>query len=40
MAGTRVREMLQRVERPPPEDSRREAAVILFQWATPEQYRI
>jgi len=30
----------QRVELPPPEDSRRAVAAILLPWATPAQYRI
>ena len=38
-SGTRVRERLERVEVPPPEDSRRQVAAILLQWATPAQSR-
>jgi len=34
-SGTRVRERLERVEVPPPEDSRSEVAAILLPWATP-----
>ncbi|MGH7405951.1 MAG: sulfate adenylyltransferase [Candidatus Methylomirabilales bacterium] len=40
LSGTRVREMLQRIELPPPEYSRREVAEILLQWANTDQYRI
>ena len=40
LSGTRVREMLQRIVLPPPEDSRREVAAILLQGATPAQYQI
>jgi len=40
LSGTRVREMLQRIEPPPPEYSRREVAEILLQWANTDQYRI
>ena len=40
LSGTRVREMLQRIELPPPEFSRREVAEILLQWANTDQYRI
>ncbi len=38
--GTRVREMVQRIEMPRPEDSRRAVAALLLRWATPAQYRI
>jgi sulfate adenylyltransferase len=40
LSGTKVREMLTRVELPPPEYSRREVAEILLQWANTDQYRI
>ena len=40
LSGTRVREMLQRIELPPPEYSRREVAEVLLQWANTDQYRI
>ena len=39
LSGTRVREMLQGIELPPPEDSRREVAEILLQWAPTDQFR-
>lgn len=37
LSGTRVREMLQGIELPPPEDSRREVAAIPRQRANPDQ---
>jgi sulfate adenylyltransferase len=40
LSGTKVREMLHRVELPPAEYSRREVAEILVQWANTDQYRI
>ncbi len=35
LSGTRVREMVQRIELPLPEDCRCEGAAILLRWATP-----
>ena len=40
LSGTKVREMLHRVELPPAEYSRTEVAEILVQWANTDQYRI
>ncbi len=40
LSGTRFRGMLQRIELPPPEYSRREVPAILIQWAHTDQYRI
>jgi len=39
LSGTRVREMLTRVELPPPEYTRPEVAQVLIQWATEEGYQ-
>jgi ATP sulfurylase len=38
LSGIRVSEMLQRIELPPPEDSRREVAAILLPWAPTDQH--
>ncbi len=40
LSGTKVREMLHRVELPPAEYTRREVAEVLLQWANTDQYRI
>ena len=39
LSGTKVGELLQWVELPPPEYSRCEVAAILLQWANPGQWR-
>ncbi|HEU5393664.1 MAG TPA: sulfate adenylyltransferase, partial [Candidatus Methylomirabilis sp.] len=38
LSGTRVREMLTRVELPPPEYTRPEVAQVLIQWASERGY--
>ncbi len=40
LSGTKVREMLHRIELPPAEYTRREVAEVLLQWANTDQYRI
>ncbi|MEE9123976.1 MAG: sulfate adenylyltransferase [candidate division NC10 bacterium] len=40
LSGTKVREMLLRVELPPAEYTRQEVAQVLLQWANTDQYRI